>query len=171
MSLLMPDSGLIFWMILSFGIVLGVLWKFGFPIITKMVNDRKAFIDQSLEAAKEANAQLAKVKEESELMIANASKEQGRILKEALLEKNKIISEARKQAELAAQKELDDVKKQIQEEKEEAIRDIRREVAILSVDIAEKVLRKKLSEDDEQMTMIDRMLDEMLQRKSQESNK
>ena len=170
MSLLMPDSGLIFWMILSFGIVLGVLWKFGFPVITRMVNERKAFIDQSLEAAKEANAQLAKVKEETEIMMANASKEQGRILKEALSEKDKIIGEARRQAEMAAQKELDNVKKQIQEEKEEAIRDIRREVAVLSVDIAEKILRKKLSDSDEQMMMIDRMLDEMLQRKNQESN-
>lgn len=166
MSLLLPDSGLIFWMILSFGIVLGVLWKFGFPIITKMVNDRKAFIDQSLEVAKEANAQLARLKEEGENIMINANKEQGRILKEALQERNKIINEARQQASVAAQKELNEVKKQIQAEKEEAIRDIRREVAMLSVDIAEKVLRKQLSEDDEQMGMIDRMLDEVLNRKN-----
>ena len=164
MSLLMPDSGLIFWMILSFGIVLAVLWKFGFPIITKMVNDRKTFIDQSLEVAKEANAQLARLKAEGDAILANANKEQGRIMKEALKEREKIIQEARQQAQLAAQKELDEVMKQIQAEKEEAIRDIRREVAVLSVDIAEKVLRKKLNEDDEQMSMIDRMLDEILKR-------
>ena len=66
------------------------------------------------------------------------------------------------QAEVAAQKELDDVKKQIQQEKEEAIRDIRRQVAVLSVDIAEKVIRKNLDEEHEQMEMIDRMLDEVL---------
>ena len=64
--------------------------------------------------------------------------------------------------DIAAQKELDDVKKQIQQEKEEAIRDIRRQVAVLSVDIAEKVIRKNLDEEHEQMEMIDRMLDEVL---------
>ncbi len=164
MSLLLPDSGLIFWMILSFGIVLAILWKFGFPIITKMVEERKNFIDQSLEVAKEANAQLARLKAEGDAILVNANKEQGRIMKEALKERDKIIQEARLQAQLAAQKELDEVTKQIKAEKEDAIREIRREVAVLSVDIAEKVLRKKLNEEDEQMGMIDRMLDEILKR-------
>ena len=151
MSLLLPDSGLLFWMFLSFGIVFVVLAKYGFPII-----------DQSLEVAREANAQLSKLKEQGEALVVAANKEQGRILKEAMQERDKIIHEARKQAEAAAQKELDEVKKQIQIEKDEAIRDIRRQVAILSVDIAEKVIRKNLDDKREQMEMIDRMLDEVL---------
>ena len=77
-------------------------------------------------------------------------------------EREKIIADARKQAEVVAQKELDEVRKQIQQEKEEAIRAIRRQVAMLSVDIAEKVIRKNLDEEREQMDMIDRMLDEVL---------
>ena len=160
MSLLLPDSGLLFWMLLSFGVVFVVLAKYGFPVITKMVEGRKTYIDQSLEVAREANAQLSKLKEESEALIAAANKEQGRILREAMHERDKIIVEARKQAEAAAQKELDEVKKQIQQEK--AIRDIRRQVAVLSVDIAEKIIRKNLDEKHEQMEMIDRMLDEVL---------
>lgn len=162
MSLLLPDSGLLFWMFLSFGIVFVVLAKYGFPIIVKMVEGRKTYIDQSLEVAREANAQLAKLKEQGEALVVAANKEQGRILKEAMQERDKIIHEARKQAEAAAQKELDEVKKQIQIEKDEAIRDIRRQVAILSVDIAEKVIRKNLDDKREQMEMIDRMLDEVL---------
>lgn len=162
MSLLLPDSGLLFWMLLSFGIVLAVLAKYGFPVITKMVENRKTYIDQSLEVAKEANAQLAKLKIESEALVAAANKEQGRILREAIRERDKIIVEARKQAEIAAQKELEDIRKQIQQEKEDAIRDIRSQIAVLSVDIAEKVIRKNLKEQDEQMGMIDRMLDEVL---------
>lgn len=94
--------------------------------------------------------------------MAAANKEQGRIMKEAMQEREKIIYEARKQAEIAAQKELDEVKRQIQIEKDEAIRDIRRQVALLSVDIAEKVIRKNLDDKQEQMGMIDRMLDEVL---------
>ena len=147
MSLLLPDSGLLFWMLLSFGVVFVVLAKYGFPVITKMVEGRKTYIDQSLEVAREANAQLSKLKEESEALIAAANKEQGRILREAMHERDKIIVEARKQAEAAAQKELDEVKKQM---------------AVLSVDIAEKIIRKNLDEKHEQMEMIDRMLDEVL---------
>lgn len=162
MSLLLPDSGLLFWMVVAFGIVFVILAKYGFPIIIKMVEDRKIYIDQSLEVAREANAQLSKLKEESTALVAAANKEQGRILKEAMEERDKIIHEARKQAEKTAQKELELVKQQIQIEKEEAIRDIRKQVAILSVDIAEKVLRKNLEDKEEQMSMIDRMLDEVL---------
>ena len=162
MSLLLPESGLIFWMIISFGIVLFALWKWGFPVIIKAVDERKAFIDHDLEAAKQANEQLASLEAKGEAIILQANKEQGRILKEALLERDKILNEARDRAQLAAQKELDDTKKQIQEEKEEAIRDIRKQVAMLSVDIAEKVIREKLNESDEQMELIDRMLNEVL---------
>ena len=100
--------------------------------------------------------------EETQALITAANKEQGRIVREAMAEREKIIADARKQAEVVAQKELDEVRKQIQQEKEEAIRDIRRQVAVLSVDIAEKVIRKNLDEEREQMDMIDRMLDEVL---------
>ena len=158
MSLLLPDSGLLFWMFLSFGIVFVVLAKYGFPVIVKMVEGRKTYIDQSLEVAREANAQLSKLKEQGEALVVAANKEQGRILKEAMQERDKIIHEARKQAEAAAQKELDEVKKQIQIEKDEAIRDIRRQVAVLSVDIAEKVIRKNLDDKREQMEIIMRKI-------------
>lgn len=166
MSLLVPDSGLLFWMLLSFGVVFVLLAKYGFPIITEMVEGRKTYIDQSLEVAREANAQLAKLKEESEALVAAANKEQGRILREAMHERDKIIVEARKLAEVAAQKELDEVRRQIQQERDEAIRDIRRQVAVLSVDIAEKVIRTHLHDQRQQMEMIDRMLDEMLVNKN-----
>ena len=139
MSLLLPDSGLLFWMFVAFGVVFVILAKYGFPIIIKMVEGRKTYIDQSLEVAREANAQLSRLKEEGDALVAAANKEQGRILREAMEERDKIVHEARKQAEIAAQKELDAVKQQIQIEKDEAIRDIRRQVAVLSVDIAEKV--------------------------------
>ena len=70
MSLFTPDVGLIFWMLLSFGIVFFVLAKWGFPVITRMVDDRKRFIDQSLEAAREANAKLEGIKAEGEALLA-----------------------------------------------------------------------------------------------------
>ena len=83
MSLLVPDSGLLFWMLLSFGIVFFVLAKYGFPVIVKMVNERKEYIDRSLVVAKEANEQLANLKAEGETIMAKAHEEQARILNEA----------------------------------------------------------------------------------------
>lgn len=166
MSLLLPDSGLLFWMLVSFGVVFVVLARYGFPIVTRMVEERRAAIEHSLKEAREADAKLAHLKSETEALLAAADKEQGRILHEAMAERDKILADARKQAEAVAQKELDDVRKQIQQEKEEAIRDIRRQVAVLSVDIAEKIIRKNLDEEKEQMGMIDRMLDEILVRKN-----
>jgi F-type H+-transporting ATPase subunit b len=149
-------------MVIAFGVVFVILAKYGFPVIVKMVEDRKAYIDQSLEVAREANVKLADLKAEGEAIVAAANKEQGRILKEAMAEREKIIHQAREAAEKTAQKELAALKEQIQREKEEAIRDIRRQVAALSVDIAEKVLRKSLADKEAQMGMIDRMLDEVL---------
>lgn len=75
MSLLVPDSGLLFWMLLSFGIVFFVLAKYGFPVIVKMVNERKEYIDRSLVVAKEANEQLANLKAEGETIMAKAHEE------------------------------------------------------------------------------------------------
>ena len=163
-SLLLPNSSLVFWMLVSFGVVFFLLKRYGFPTIVKMVEERKAYIDQSLTVAREANARLSQLKEEGEAIVAAANKEQGRILREAMQERDKIVTDARHQAEIVAQKELNEVKRQIQLEKDEAIRDIRRQVAVLSVEIAEKVIRKKLDEGQEQMDMIDRMLDDILTR-------
>jgi len=166
MSLLVPDSGLLFWMLLSFGVVFFVLAKYGFPVITKMVDERKEYIDQSLDAAREATTQLATIKTQSEAILLEARKEQVNILNDAAATRDRIIKEAKDKAIAEGQKQLDEVKKQIQAEKEEAIRDIRRQVALLSVDIAEKVLRVNLDEEHEQMAMIERLLDEVTISKS-----
>lgn len=166
MSLLVPDSGLLFWMLLSFGIVFFILAKYGFPVIVKMVEERKEYIDHSIEVAKEANRQLTAIRAESETIMAKAHEEQSRLLNEAAATRDRIIKEAKDQAQIEGQKQLEEVKKLIQAEKSEAIRDIRRQVAILSVDIAEKVLRKNLDEEHEQTELIDRLLDELTVSKS-----
>ncbi|MCE2615428.1 MAG: F0F1 ATP synthase subunit B [Phocaeicola sp.] len=161
MSLLMPDSGLLFWMLFAFLVVFFILAKFGFPVITKMVNERKSYIDNSLIAAKQANEQLANLKAEGESILAKAHEEQARILNEAAKTREQIVAEAKDQARVEGNKLLEEAKKQIEAEKEDAIRDIRRQVAILSVDIAEKVLRKNLDDEFKQTDMIERLLDEV----------
>jgi len=164
--LLQPDAGLLFWMLLSFGVVFFVLAKYGFPIITKMVEDRNAYIEKSLDAAKEANKQLAMIKEESEAILASAREEQVKILKDAENTRNRIINESKEAARAEGQKELEELRKRIKLEKEDAIKDIRSQVATLSVDIAEKVLRNNLASSKDQAAMIDRLIDESLVSKS-----
>ena len=161
MALLLPESGLLFWMLLSFGIIVFILAKFGFPVIVKMVEDRKAYIDESLLSAQKAYDDLAKVKDESLLILDNARKEHVKILNEASQSKEMLIKDAKEKASIEASKLIAEARKQILLEKEDAIRDIRRQVAELSVDIAEKVIRGQLEKKTEQMDMINRLLDEI----------
>ena len=130
MSLLTPDSGLLFWMVIVFGIVFVILAKYGFPVITRMVDERKQYIDKSLLAAREANEQLANIKADSEMILAKAHEEQARILNEAVATRERILKEAKTQAQVEGQKLLDEAKKQIQAEKDSAISDIRRRVPV-----------------------------------------
>ena len=163
MGLLTPDPGLLFWMIIVFGVVFFILAKYGFPVISKMVEDRKAYIDNSLKAAREANEQLANVKVEGEKILAQAHEEQARILAEAAATRDRIIKDAQNRAISEGDRLMIEIKKQIETEKESAIRDIRRQVAVLSVGIAEKIMRNKLADAKEQEELIDRMLDEMIE--------
>lgn len=161
MALLLPESGLLFWMLLSFGIVVLILAKYGFPIIIKMVENRKTYIDESLLIAKQTYEQMAVVKAQGETLVDNARREQVKIMNEAAQTRDMLIKEAKEKAGLEAAKLIDEARKQIMIEKEDAIRDIRRQVAELSVDIAEKVLRGQLDKKNEQMDMINRLLDEI----------
>lgn len=161
MSLLTPDSGLLFWMILSFGIVLVVLSKYGFPVIIKAVEQRKAYIEGALDSARQANEQLANLKAEGETIIAQAKEQQNTILKEAMMTKEQIIAEARQKAADETRKQLEEATRRIREEKEKAIREVRAEITDLSVAIAEKVMKESLNNDDKQKQVIDKLLDEV----------
>ena len=160
MSLLTPDFGLLFWMVVIFGIVFFILAKFGFPVITKAVQDRSDHIADSLKAADEAQAKLAGLAEEQAKMIEETRLEQSRILKEASESREKIIAQAKEDAAAEAGKLLDHAKVEIAAERESAIRDIRRQVAMISVEVAEKIVRKDLEEGDGQLALLDRLVDE-----------
>ena len=82
-SILTPDLGLLFWMLLAFLVVFVVLVKYGFPVIIRMVEDRKTYIDESLRKAHEASERLENIKQESEQILQDAREKQSLILKEA----------------------------------------------------------------------------------------
>ena len=160
MSLITPDFGLLFWMVVIFGIVFFLLAKFGFPVITKAVQTRSDHIADSLKAADEAQKRLAGMAEEQARMIEETRLEQSRILKEASEAREKIIAQAKEDAAAEAGKLLDHAKVEIAAERESAIRDIRRQVAMISVEVAEKIVRKDLDEGDGQLALLDRLVDE-----------
>ena len=160
MNLVTPDSGLLFWMVLIFGLVFFLLARYGFPVITQMVEKRNGTIEKSLRDAEEIEARMASMLKEHQEMIDEARKEQAAILREATETKNRILSEAEAQARASADRILSEARTEIAAEKESALRDVRKEVALLSVQVAERVLRQNLSEEGNQRAYLDQLVDE-----------
>lgn len=161
MNLMLPDSGLIFWMTIIFAIVFFILAKFGFPIITGMVDKRTKRIDEAIAAARKAEESLAGLAEEQERLLAEARAEHTRILQEASAQRDSMIAKAQAEAKEEAGKIIEEARVRIREEKEAALRDVRKEVAIMSLAIAEKIVRKELSSDESQKEHIDRLIEEI----------
>lgn len=159
---MLPDSGLLFWMTIIFAILFFVLAKFGFPIITGMVEKRNRRIDDALAAARKAEDALAHLSQEQERLISEAKAEQTRMLREAAQQRDDMLSRARDEAREEAEAIMKEAKERIREEKEAALRDVRREVALMSVSIAEKVVRKEISSEKGQLELIDRLVDEVM---------
>lgn len=161
MELLTPDFGLVFWMVICFTAVFLILKKFGWPVIVGMIDKRSDEIEESIKKADEANARLAGTNAEAERLLAEAKNERLELLKEASKQKDQIIADAKAEAAKKAQDLLDKAKEDIQLERDNAIKEIRTQVAELSVSIAEKVVREKLSGDKAGLDMINKLLDEV----------
>lgn len=161
MSLVTPDAGLLFWMVIIFGIVFFILAKFGFPVITKMVNERTASIDKSLAMAEEARKELADLNKEHTELLLQAKKEQARIMDDAAKMKASIIEQAKVQAQEEADKILEQARVEIAAEKENALQDIRKEVAMLSMNVSEKILRTDFASEEVQKRYVDKVMEEL----------
>ena len=160
MSLVTPDVGLLFWMVVIFGIVFFLLARFGFPVITDMVDRRSAKIAQSLKDADQIQERMAAWKQEQARLLEQTRREQAAILKEATETKARIVSEAKDQAKARADEILAEASRRIAAEKDAALREVRQEVALLSVQVAQKVLRQELSDKSRNGAYLDRLLDE-----------
>ena len=161
MNLLLPESGLLFWMTIIFAIVFFILARFGFPIITGMVETRNKRINDSLEAARIAEEALEQLSQEKDRILSDTKQEQDKMMKEAAAERERMIEQAQAQARAEAEKILHEAREQIKQEKEAALRDIRKEVAVVSMAIAEKVVRKELSTDAGHKELLETLVDEI----------
>ena len=161
MSLLTPDFGLLFWMTLSFAIVFGILAKFAFPVITKAVNERRESILQSLANADEANRTLENIRQKSEELIDEARKRQQELIKDATTKSCLIIEKAKEDAARQGKQKLDETLRLIELQKQKALGKIWSQVALLSVDIAEKILRQQLDNESNHDRLIAQFLDDI----------
>ena len=161
MGLVSPNPGTIFWMVIIFGIVLFILRKFAWKPILNALKDREESITNALNSADLARKEVEGLKADNEKIIAEARREKNIILKEAKDFKEKIIAEAKEKASAEAQKSIEQARQQIQSEKTAAINDIKKQVAELSVMIAEKVIKKELGNKGEQEKMVEGLIDDI----------
>lgn len=161
MELFTPDFGLVFWMLLAFIILFFILWKWGWPVILKNMENRADTIDKGVEYARQAKEQLDNAREEARKYVEEASAKQAEMLRDAAKIKNQIIEEAKSQANVEAQKVMDAAKVSIEQSRKEAELQFKNEVSKFSIEIAEKMVRKQLDDKGAQSALVDKMLDEI----------
>lgn len=161
MNLVTPDSGLIFWMTLVFAIVFFLLAKFGFPVITSMIDKRGEKIEGSLKDAELAREKVEHLKEMQEQMLSQARSQQAELLSQAAQQRQELLDKTQKDAQALTEKILEEARKQIETEKENAQREIRAQVSEMSLKVAEKILRKELSDEKGQQEYLDEVFKDM----------
>jgi F-type H+-transporting ATPase subunit b len=158
MQLVTPDIGLLFWMLVSFLIVFFLLKKFAWKLILNMLYEREQHIEQALKSAEKAREEMEKLQASNERVLNEARAEREKIFREAQEIKDKIVGEAREQAVREKDKIMNDARVSIEAEKNMAIREIRNTAAELSVQIAEKLLRQELSNDQKQKELVQKLI-------------
>ena len=149
-----------FWMLIGFLLVLLIMAKVGWPMIIGAVEKRNQHISDSLKEAQEAHDALAGIEAAKEKAIAESHAEQIRIMNESHELKKKLLEEARNEARDEAERLIADARLKIEKEQAEAMNQIKAEVITLSVDIAEKLLQRELSDKDAQNRYIEEILKE-----------
>ena len=149
------DPGLFVWTILTFLVLLGVLAKFAWNPLLKMLKDRENLIRSSLDDAEKAQMELARLNSEGEDIINKARSEAQTILAEGKAAASKLKDETLNEAKDQAKSILSDAEKQIQIEKDKAIAEIKSEVVDLSLSIATKLIKKNISREDNQALIDD----------------
>lgn len=165
MELFTPDFGLIFWMFVALLVLLLILWKWGWPAITKGIDSRADLINKGVEYAQSAKEQLDNAREEADKQMALARKQQADILREADKMKTQIIEEARAAAQKEAQKVMDAAKVSIDQSRKEAEKSLRDEVSTFALEIAQKVVKQQLADDKAQQQLVGRLIDQIEENK------
>ena len=160
MDLITPELGLIFWTTLSFVILVFILGKFAWKPILKSVNDREDGIKEALESAEKARLEMQNLNADNERILKEARAERELMMKEAREIKANMITDAKDEAQVQANKMIEQAQTAIESEKKTAMAELKNHVAGLSIEIAEKVIREELSDNDKHLKLVESMLDE-----------
>ncbi len=161
MDLIVPSIGLIFWMTLTFLVVFFLLKKMAWKPILKSLKDREQSIQTALDSAEKAKEEMKALQASNEAILMEARNERDKLLKEARETKDSIIGEAKAKAQIEADKIMQSTRDAIQSEKVAAMDEIKTQVARLSIEIAEKIIRTELSSDEKQKALVNTMIDEV----------
>lgn len=161
MGLVIPDTGLLIWMLISFSIAFYILAKFAWKPIMKSLKDREHTIEDSLTTAKEAKIEMERLKQDNKKIIVEARSERDSLLQEAKEIKDKLIRKAEQEAKDRADKIIEDARLQIETEKQKALSELKSSVADLTIDISEKILRKELQNKETQKEYINNLVNEV----------
>jgi len=160
MELVSPGIGLIFWMLVSFGIVVFITMKYIWPSILGGLKEREEDIANSLEEAKKAREEMKSLQSDNESLIREAKNQRDEIIKEANSLKNEILSQAKATATVEGNRIVEEAKKRINQEKMAAITELKNEVADLSISIAEKLIKTELSAKNKEKALMDKLIKE-----------
>ncbi|HEY2581163.1 MAG TPA: F0F1 ATP synthase subunit B [Mucilaginibacter sp.] len=161
MDLIKPEVGLIFWTALSFLILLFILGKYAWKPILSAVNEREQSIETALTRAEAVKEEMTRLTNENEVLLKSARAERDAILAEATKIKNHIISDAKESAQKEGARQIELARMEINNQKAIAMADIKSQVAALSIDIAEKILRKQFEDQKKQDELVKELLKEV----------
>ena len=161
MELFKPEFGLAFWMFIAFLCLFGILAKWAWPFIIKSMEERADKIDKGVAVHQEAEARLKNARAEADKLLADARSEQADILREAAKMRNELIEKARNDAADEAKKVSQAAQVSLEQARKEAEKQLRTEVGNLALQIAEKVIRKNIANDDAQRALVDQYLSEV----------
>lgn len=161
MQLVTPAIGLVFWMFVTFMIIFLLLKKFAWKPILKMIKEREDSIDNAIKSAEQAREEMKELKAGNEKILAEARAERDIMMKEARDTKEAIINEAKVKAKSEADRLVAQARETINNEKMAAITELKNQVATLSIDIAEKILKAELSSDDKQKALVNNLMKEV----------
>jgi len=161
MELVTPDIGLAIWTTLAFIILMFLLRKFAWGPILKGVQEREESIAESLKSAEKAREEMADLQSQNENLLREARIERDQILKEAREAKEEMIGASKSKAQEEADKIIASARENIQHEKMAAISELKNQVATLSIEIAEKIIRERLSSDEKQKELVKNLMDDV----------
>lgn len=159
--LVLPDIGLVFWNTIAFLVLLIVLGKFAWKPMLKAINERESGIEEALLKADKMKAEISAMQNENEALLAKAREERATIIKEAKEASEKMVNDAKEKAKSEYERIISDAQSAIAQQKNAAMIDVKNQVGALVINVAEKVLRKELSNKAEQESYIKQIAEEV----------